>query len=441
MERALINQLNRWKDTLKRKPLILRGARQVGKTYLLKYFGQKSFKETYYFNFEKDESLQTIFEKNLNPVRILDELQFKKGVQFNLESDLVIFDEIQQCPKALTSLKYFNEEIPDLAIAAAGSFLGVVMNPESFPVGKVTFLDLNPLSFAEYLEANANKPILDLYHNHLLKKTVPLSAHESLWNYWKDYLIIGGLPEAVKTFRDNQDNRFSAFKMVRELQTGMIDMYVADIAKHSGKVNAMHIERVWKNVPTQLAKSLNDSSSKFIFKDVIPGIRGYERLVSPIDWLEKANLLIRTKIINKVQIPLMVFTKENIFKQYFFDVGLLGAMTGLDPKQILDYEYGTYKGYMAENFAAQELKTMGITPCYCWQGRTSEIEFLLETGNGIVPFEVKSGQVTQSKSLKVYEEKYLPLKSVILSGKNISIKKTRNYIPIYFASRIIDNLH
>jgi hypothetical protein len=439
VKRTLLNQLNRWKNTPKRKPLILRGARQVGKTYLLKEFGKKSFKETHYLNFEKDESLKAIFEKDLNPIRILNELQFKMGVQINLESDLVIFDEIQQCPKALTSLKYFNEEMPDIVITAAGSLLGVAMNLESFPVGKVTFLDLNPLSFEEYLMAIANQPILDLYRNQSLNNSIPVSGHESLWNYWKNYMIVGGLPEAVKSFRDKQDNMFIAFNSVRKLQEELIEMYVADIAKHSGKMNALHIERVWKNVPLQLAKSMDGSGSKFTFKDVIPGIRGYERLASPIEWLEKADLLIRTRIIKNVKIPLKAFTKENLFKQYFFDVGLLGALSQLDPKQILDYDYGTYKGYMAENFVAQEFKRLVKSPCCCWQGRTSEVEFLLETSGGIIPIEVKSGHIIQSKSLKVFEEKYSPVKSVVLSGKNISNTKSRYYIPVYFASRIISS--
>lgn len=436
MKRTLLTELIRWKNASNRKPLILRGARQVGKTYLLKLFGEKLFSNTFYVNFEKEESLKNIFEKDLDPVRILTELQFRVGRPIDTKNDLVIFDEIQQCPKALTSLKYFNEDMSDLALASAGSLLSVAMNQESFPVGKVIFYDLNPMSFEEFLTAMDNKPLLDLYLNHILSEPLPVMGFELLWNLWKEYMIVGGLPEAVKTFRDSKDNKFNTFQRVRELQEQLIEMYMADIAKHSGKVNAMHIERVWKSVPHQLAKTVDGSGSKFVFKDVIPGVRGYERLVSPINWLEKANLLIRTKIIKKVESPLTAFTKENYFKQYFFDVGLLGALSRLNPKYILDYDYGTYKGYMAENFVAQELKAMGKSPCYCWQGRTSEVEFLLETENGITPIEVKSGRVTQSKSLKVYEEKYAPEHSFILSGKNILIKRNRNYLPIYFAGKL-----
>ncbi|MBC8312131.1 MAG: ATP-binding protein [Candidatus Marinimicrobia bacterium] len=440
MKRALLSDLNHWKNTKNRKPLILRGARQVGKTYLLKAFGKESFSKTYYFNFEKDDVLKTIFEKDLNPIRILSELEIYTGNQINIKTDLLIFDEIQECPKALTSLKYFYEEITELAIMSAGSLLGVVMNSQPFPVGKITFLDLDPLTFHEFLWAIAPKPIVELFNTQSLTQNISDIGHESLWNHWKDYMIVGGLPESVTIFRDNQKNKFNAYQKVREFQNEIIDAYSADIAKHSGKVNAMHIDRVWKNVPTQLSNSIDGSSTKFKFKDVIPGVRGYERLVSPIDWLENANLLIRAKIISTNRVPLNAFSKDNIFKQYFFDVGLLGAISRLNPKEILDYEYGLYKGYMAENFVAQELKAKGESPCYCWVGKTSEVEFLLQTGDGVIPIEVKSGTVTQSKSLKVYEEKYRPSQSFVLSGKNISVNKKRRYIPIYFSGKIITEI-
>lgn len=436
MKRLIIIDLIHWKNSANRKPLILRGARQVGKTYILKEFGKIEFSNTHYFNFEKDESLNNIFENDLNPIRIIDELQFRLNVKIDIKQDLIIFDEIQQCPRALTSLKYFNEELPEIAVCAAGSLIGVILNIESFPVGKVKFLNLYPLSFQEYLWAVVNEQLSKFYDDYSAPQEISEYTHKILWENWKEYLIIGGLPEVVKLFNENKDNRFDAFQLVRNLQQELIEMYIADIAKHSGKTNALHIERIWKNIPEQLAKTVDGSAPKFKFRGIIPGIKGYERLVSPINWLEKAGLIIRTKIIKHVENPLMAFSKDNFFKQYFFDIGILGAMSQLNPKTILDYEFGTYKGYLAENFAAQEISAKGIEPIYCWQGRTAEVEFILETANGILPIEVKSGVVTQSKSLKVFEDKYKPQQSIVLSGKNLSIKGKRKLYPIYLVGKL-----
>lgn len=436
MKRSIINELIQWKNSKGRKPLILKGARQVGKTYILNEFGRKEFVNTHYLNFEKDESIKIIFEKDLNPIRIIDELQFKLNTKIDIINDLIIFDEIQQCPRALTSLKYFNEELPQIAICTAGSLIGVTLNIESFPVGKVKLLELFPLTFQEFLLAIGNEKLYKYYDDYSLPSEITEYIHKLIWEYWKDYLIIGGLPEVVKLFIKNKENRFNAFQLVRSLQEDLIEMYIADMAKHSGKTNALHIERIWKNIPEQLAKTVDGSTAKFKFRGIIPGIRGYDRLSSPISWLEKAGLIIRTRIVNNIENPLMAFAKHNFFKLYFFDIGLLCAMSRLNPKKILEYDFGTYKGYIAENFVAQEIYAKGNGTLYCWQGRTSEIEFILETENGILPIEVKAGRVTQSKSLKVFEEKYHPEESIVLSGKNILSNKTRQYYPIFLAGKI-----
>jgi predicted AAA+ superfamily ATPase len=212
---------------------------------------------------------------------------------------------------------------------------------------------------------------------------------------------------------------------------------MADIAKHSGKINALHIQRLWRNVTQQLARAQNGTAPKFRFKDAIPGIRGYERLASPLDWLENARLVLRSSILERAEIPLAGFASENRFKLYFFDVGLLGAISDMKPSQILQYDYGSYKGYVIENYVAQELRASGFGALYCWEGRTSEVEFFLETASGVIPIEVKSGQVTMLKSLKVFEERYKPPKSIVLSAKNIERRGSRFYLPLYLSGSLI----
>lgn len=431
MRRKNINALISWKNENKRKPLILRGARQVGKTYLLQEFGKTSFPRSHYLNFESDEALCKLFEKDLNPSRILEELQFFLDTSIDTKKDIVIFDEIQLCPRALTSLKYFCEQMPKLALCAAGSLLGVSLTKEAFPVGKVTFMEMFPMNFEEFLDGIGKQNLANTLRAFDLSEPLPEMAHDRLWDLWKRYLIVGGLPEVVNTYRENIDNQFEALKKVRRLQRDLLDTYLADIAKHSGKTNAMHIERLWRNVPGQLARTQNGSASKFRFKDALPGVRGYERLSAPLGWLENARLVLRTSIVERPETPLAGYSKENRFKQYFFDVGLLTAVSGIDPALILKYDYGSYKGYIAENFVAQELHSVGIRDLYCWEGRTSEVEFLIETESGIVPCEVKSGWVTHSKSLKVYEERFHPKKSFVLSAKNVKKQNARYFVPLY----------
>ena len=431
MQRLAMDKLKTWKNSHSRKPLILRGARQVGKTYLLKEFGKMEFPVYHYINFEEDQEAEQIFDKNLEPKRILNDLRLYLETEINPKTDLLIFDEIQRCPKALTSLKYFREVMPEVAICAAGSLLGIFMSRESFPVGKVTFLDLYPMTFEEFLMGNGKDQFVDVLQEQIREDALSEIAHTKLWDLWKHYLVTGGLPEAVKTYCEKQENLFQAFQGVRAVQKDLIDTYMADIAKHSGKVNAMHIERLWRNVPAQLARSMDGSASKFKFKDAVPGYRGYERLAAPISWLESAGLIIRTSLIENAVIPLGSNIKENRFKLYFLDVGLLGAIIHLSPKVLMDFDFGSYKGYIAENFVAQELLAAGYQDLFCWEGRTSEVEFLIESGSQIIPIEVKSGNVTKSKSLTVYEGRYHPERSIVFSGKNVKSTNQRTYLPIY----------
>ncbi len=436
MYRYIINELIVWKKKPTRAPLIIKGARQIGKTHILKEFGQKEFPVYHYLNFEEDKELAKIFIKDLKPQRILSDLSFYLNRPVDPDHDLLIFDEIQSCENALTSLKYFAEELPQMKLCSAGSLLGINLGEGSFPVGKVEFLNMFPMSFFEFLNAVEGRRSLDIMNKLQKGDELPEVVHDHLWDQFKNYLVVGGLPKGVQAFVDNQDDLFTAFQNVRAIQKNLALTYLADMAKHCGKLNAMHIERVWKNIPEQLARNQDGSAGKYKFKEVIPGIKGYLRLSGPLDWLEKAGLTIRVKITSQALLPFSAYTKENIFKLYLFDVGMLGALSDLPPKTILDYDYGTYKGFFAENFVAQEFKTAGVDSLYSWNEKTAEMEFLREVDGKIIPVEIKSGWRTQTKSLKVFLERYHPPYAAVMSAHPLKINPSSRIhrYPLYLAS-------
>jgi predicted AAA+ superfamily ATPase len=409
--------------------------RQTGKTYALKQFGESEFSVYRYINFEENIKAVNIFKDNINPEHILKELSFLLNKEINIITDLLIFDEIQACPKALTSLKYFAEKIPHLALCCAGSLLGLHSGETSFPVGKVDFLHMHPMCFAEFLLASGDQRSLVLLKECKQTNTLSAIAHEHLWEQFKYYLIIGGLPEVVQVFIEHKKDLFTALTNVREKQSAIIYGYYADIAKHAGKVNAMHIDRVLRAIPSQLAKSQDGSAKRFQFTGIIPGIDRYQRLVSVIDWLLAAELIIKVSLVEHIELPLSAFTKDSFFKLYLFDVGLLGALSDLTPQAILAYDYGTYKGYFAENFVAQEFVARGINHLYSWQHNRAEIEFLFTLDTKIIPIEVKSGWVTKTQSLNKYAEKYHPPYRAVFSAKPLSIDLSHHYhqYPIYMA--------
>lgn len=435
MERFITKDLLKWKNKLDRKPMLLLGVRQVGKTYILQKFGSQHFPAYHSINFEKDPSLAKIFEPDLKPRRIIEELSFYLDRPLNISEDLIIFDEIQACPNALTSLKYFKEDLPEAYICGAGSLLGIHLGPVSFPVGKVDMLSLQPMSFMEFLMANKDQKSLDILNRLDTTKTLSEIVHKHLWGQLKHYFVVGGMPEAVSTYCKNKENLFKAFSLVREKQDELIIAYYADMVKHSGKINAMHIDRVFRSIPSQLEKEQNGSSGKFKFKGVIPGVSHYSRIAGAIDWLIAAGLVLKVNIVNSGNLPLQAYTKENTFKLLLFDIGILGSMGGLSPRAILDYDYGSYKGYFAENFVAQELVCSGISKLFCWTEKTAEVEFLTEIDGNTIPIEVKSGHVTKAKSLKVFSEKYKPPYQVIISGKslNIDLENGVHSYPLYLS--------
>lgn len=437
MKRNYYRKLQEWKTSSHRKPLILHGVRQCGKTFLLERFGENEFPNFHYFNFEKTPALREIFESNLDPKHLVSQLSFNQNRNIDIFNDLVIFDEVQGAPKALTSLKYFQEEMPQLAITCAGSLLGIKLNHNSYPVGKIQTGYLYPLSFVEFLRAIGEGMSADLIETCDAKAQIPSIAHDRIWERLKWYFIVGGLPEAVQIFIEHKDNLFAAFEKVREKQAQLLSDYYADIAKHSGKINAMHIDRVWRSIPRQLASTIDGSAKRYQFHGVIEGIDRYSRLVGPLDWLENVGLIIKRPILHTIGHPLSAHAEESRFKLYLFDVGILGSLSGLDPRTILEYDYGTYKGYFAENFIAQEFICANCKEMYSWQDERSEVEFVRNIQGDILPIEVKSGHVTHAKSLHKFVEKYSSKYRTIMSGRPFKID-TRNGIhnyPLYLASR------
>jgi len=439
MERDIIKQLIHWKNKKARKPLIMKGARQVGKTFILKKFGEQEFEKSHTFNFEKDPKLAEIFEEDLDPIRIVRDLSLRQQKKIDIAKDLVVFDEIQYCPKALTSLKYFQEDLPDCYVCAAGSLLGIYLAPVSFPVGKVEHLSMYPMTFIEFLRALNDELSVELLENITPTCHISALAHDHLWKRLKTYFITGGLPEVVEIYRSQQKDEFNAFHNVRNKQEDLIKDYFADIAKHSGKVNAMHINRIWQSIPDQLGMTHDGSAPKFKFKDVILGIDRFSKFAGPIDWLEAAGLIIKVRIAHLSQLPLKSFVKENTFKLFMFDIGILGAMMKLTPAVILEYDYGTYKGFFAENYIAQVLEGMNHGPLFSWSEKSAEIEFLRQVEDKIIPIEVKSGWVTKSKSLAVYNQKYQPEYMVIASANPLQQEPSRRIhrYPLYAVSELL----
>jgi predicted AAA+ superfamily ATPase len=329
--------------------------------------------------------------------------------------------------------------MPKAAICGVGSLLGLHLNQASFPVGKVQFLTLYPMSFKEFLLAIGQQKLFDLLNTLSPTTThIPDSIHQSLWTFLKKYFVVGGMPAAVSIYVEYQDTLFTAFQKVRDKQEDLIIAYEADIAKHAGKVNAMHIARVWRDVPAQLARAQDGSTQKFKFKGILPGIDRYQRLADTIDWLCAAQLVIKVPVIETPRIPLPAYAKDNTFKLYMNDIGLLGAMSQLPVKAILDQDYGSYKGYFAENYVAQALLNARHASLYAWQEGRSEIEFLHTDGADIIPLEVKSGNVTRAKSLQTFAAKYHPPYQIIFSAKAPGMQDGYvRYYPLYFAELIV----
>lgn len=401
MERVLIDELHKWKNKSDRKPLILRGARQVGKTWLLKDFGKKFFKDVCYINFEQKDVLGAIFEGTLSPQRIIEQLSVYSGKKIQPADTLLIFDEVQEMPRALTSLKYFAEEAPEYAICCAGSLLGVALHEgTSFPVGKVEFLDLYPLSFREFLLANGEEMLLDYILNDGHRGLAAFT--EKLTDYLKKYFVIGGMPSAVLKWLDTHD-----FFEVDDVQKQLLAAYENDFSKHAPRQMIEKIRYVWDSIPSQLAKE----NKKFVYGLVREGARAREYEDS-LMWLSDAGEIIRTYNISKPDVPLKAYADLKSFKVFLLDVGLLRCLSGVSPKVILEGSkiFEEFKGALTEQYVCQELQLFKRlqTNFYWTSSSSAEVDFLVSDGMEVYPLECKAGITMNAKSLKVYRQKYMP---------------------------------
>lgn len=413
MERIAIEQLKQWKNSAFRKPLLVEGARQVGKTWLLKHFGEKCYRNTAYFRFDSDELAQRIFEKDLRVDRLLDELGLASGMNLRAPDTLIIFDEIQECPRALTSLKYFCEEKPDVHIVAAGSLLGVSLaagvksgttGGTGFPVGKVDHLSLYPLTFAEFMRAVSQDGLQDAVDNRKFDTIKVFSSEYA--RLLKTYFVIGGMPEVVEHFRQNRD-----FAAARRIQQRILRDYDLDFAKHAPREIVPKMRMIWNSLPAQLAKE----NKKFVYTDVKSGAKSRD-FESSLEWLVDAGLVQRVNRVTTPSKPLCGY-RDGAFKLFFLDTGMLAAMSGLAPNVILDGNrvFTEFKGALTEQFVQQELRALfGYDTAYYSNGRT-EIDFLIDTPEAVLPIEVKSETNRQAKSLRAFCEKFAPKSAIRFS--------------------------
>lgn len=399
MERDFYQKLLQWKESSRRKPLVLRGARQVGKTYILREFAQRQYADYVYLNFDEKPHLSSFFDSDLDPDRIIKELNiyFKKTIEPG--STLIVLDEIQECPQALASLKYFCEKKNEHHIVTAGSLLGVKLT-KGFPVGKVNFLDLAPLSFFEFLRAVRESELRSMLEGIQYPQAISEILHNKLITLLKTYMITGGMPEAVATYLETEN-----LDRVRKIQKEILDAYVLDFVKHAPKNDVMKIMAVWDSVPNQLAKE----NKKFIFSAISKSARARD-LETSIQWLKSAGLIIKANRISTPKLPLDAYAESQAFKIFLLDVGLLGAMSKLDPRVILegDQLFQEFKGSLTENFAALELHDRHFDGlCYWTSEGIAEVDFIISTGQHIFPLEVKAGFSKHKKSLLLYGDKFL----------------------------------
>ena len=430
MKRNAIADLKKWKDDAERKPLVIRGARQVGKTWLMREFGQTCYDHFVYFNFDEEDELKSIFETNKNPQRIVELLSMVAGEKILPRETLIIFDEVQECPEALNTLKYFKEKANDYHVIAAGSLLGTLLaQPKSYPVGMVNLLDLYPLTYDEFLEAT--DPALYAYYENI-QKDQPIEEifHNRLLDAYNNYLIIGGMPECVTSWVNYKDPA-----RVSQIQRELIEIYENDFSKHNGKVNSGRILMVFRSIVSQLAKS----NEKFIYGAVRQGGRARD-FEEAIEWLVSAGMLNRVYNVAKMEHPLSAFDKLNQFKLFLFDTGLLKHMAGIDNSAILlknDYQF---KGPLTENFLLQQLRgQFEVEPRY-FSAKNSEIDFVLQKGMEIIPVGVKGGEDKSAPSFKRYVSEHHPEYALRFSKRGYRKDGEITNIPLYLARKTKDLL-
>ena len=430
MKRNALQDLINWKASEERKPMVLKGARQAGKTWLMREFGQSCYQNYVYFNFDEEDDLKSIFEMNKNPHRIIELLSLIANKKILPAETLIIFDEIQECPEALNTLKYFKEKANEYHVIAAGSLLGTLLaQPKSYPVGMVNLLEINPLAFDEFLEAT--DPGLYAYYSNIQKnQQIEEIFHHRLLEAYNDYLIIGGMPECVSSWIKYKDPA-----RISQIQKELIEIYENDFSKHNGKVNSGRILMVFRSIVSQLAKS----NEKFMYGAVRQGGRARD-FEEAIEWLVSAGMLNRVYNVSKMEHPLTAFDRLDQFKLFVFDTGLLKQMAGIDNSAILlkaDYQF---KGPLTENFVLQQLKgQFGVEPRY-FSDKNSEIDFALQYGTEIIPVEVKGGEDKSAPSFKRYIAEHQPEYAIRYSKRGYRKDGKMINLPLYLARKTIDLL-
>ncbi len=429
MYRIAIEKLYKWKNSKRRKPLIIEGARQVGKTWLMKEFGEQAYADTVYINFDSNSRMADLFSADLDTDRLIMGLELYAGRKINPENTLLIFDEVQEVPRALASLKYFYENAPQYHIVCAGSLLGIALHQgTSFPVGKVDFLKLYPLSFSEFLMATGNERFAEL-----LKKQdyeMITSFKQTYIDALKHYYFVGGMPEAVQSFAESKD-----FNEVRAIQKRILAAYEQDFSKHAPNEIVPKIRMLWNSIPSQLARE----NKKFIYGLVREGGRARE-YETAIMWLSDCGLVHKVSRVNAAGIPLKAYEDLKAFKLFIVDVGLLGCMTGLRQRTLLDGDdlFVEFKGALTEQYVCQQLKTIEDLGIYYYTNDrgSCEIDFVVDTGEQIVPIEVKAETNLRAKSLKTYRERFEPELSVRTSMADYKKEDWLLNLPLYAIENI-----
>ena len=425
VRRNAMEDLIRWKADEERKPMVLKGARQVGKTWLMKEFGRNFYKNLVYFNFDEEDALKSIFESNKNPQRILELLALIAGQRIEPGRTLIIFDEIQECPAALNALKYFREKAGEYHVIAAGSLLGTLLaQPKSYPVGMINLLDICPLTFDEFLEAS--EPGLYAYYAGIQKgQAIESIFHNRLLDVYSQYLIIGGMPECVASWIKYKDPA-----RITQIQRKLIQVYENDFSKHNGNVNSGRILMVFRSITTQLAKE----NEKFMYGAVREGGRARD-FEEAIEWLVSAGMLNRVYNVSKTEHPLAAFDRLDCFKLFVFDTGLLKHMAGIDNSAILlktDYQF---KGALTENYVLQQLKGQFQPEPRYFSDKRGEIDFVVQNGTEIIPIEVKGGEDKSAPSFKYYVSKYAPEHALRFSRRGYVVNGGITNLPLYLARK------
>jgi predicted AAA+ superfamily ATPase len=429
MRRTKMTELIAWKNSGSRKPLIIRGARQVGKTWLMQEFGNTQYAQTIYLNFEKNKRLRALFADDFDIKRVIIALQAESGLTIHAENTLLIFDEIQFVPEAITALKYFQEDVTGYNIVSAGSLLGVALHSDiSFPVGKVEFMDLYPLTFLEFLDAIGESAFAEILHSADWKL---ITAYKSKYiERLRQYYYVGGMPEAVLKFSEN-----SNFEEVRDVQKQILEAYEQDFSKHAPVNIVPRIRMLWNSIPSQLAKE----NRKFIYGIIKEGSRAKDYEIA-LSWLTDCGQVHKVCRVTKPAIPLKAYEDRNAFKLFLVDIGLLAAMGDIDAKTLLEGSkiFSEFKGALTEQFVFQQLHSTDEYILYYWSAErsTSEVDFLVQYNGGVVPIEVKAEENLQAKSLKVYMEKFSPEVSVRTSMSDFRKQDRLTNLPLYAISEL-----